>query len=271
MFDSAAINGKRRVLAFAAALAVGTSLAAISGEPADGAKNSRVIGPTEDRVKPTCPKDCNAFGHVTGFQLRTDNERAVHKVRRDGHIVAWSIDLGNTKDQETLNFFRTQLKDETYDRYGGDPVANLAVLKKKQGSKGRFVLGKQTPIVPLKGSLGEKPIFTLQKPMKVQKGRILALSTPTWALNFAIYRNQKQGRPLSANNKWRASRRPSRCEGEDLNNDGRIRGEDELRNLTKRSKPQFRKGSTRRYGCIYSGAQILYWAYFVPQKKGKKG
>ena len=32
------------------------------------------------------------------------------------------------------------------------------------------------------------------------------------------------------------------------------------------SKAQQKVGSTRPYGCTYSAARLLYWAYFVPSK-----
>jgi hypothetical protein len=80
---------------------------------------------------------------------------------------------------------------------------------------------------------------------------------------------KKQG--LSSKNVWRASRQPSRCEAEDKNNDGDFTDEGEIDNLTKKSHPHYKKGSTRTYGCIYNGAQILYWAYFVPSGGGKGG
>lgn len=233
--------------------ALGAGLAAGSGV-ADGASTkAKLIGPLEDRAKPTCPANCNAFGHVTGFQVRTANQSSVHRVRKDGKIVAWSVELGSINKEKTLNFFESELSDDTFDRYGGDPVANLAVLNKK--GKGKYKLAKQSPIVELKNHLGSKPIFTLKKPLKVKKGQILALTTPTWVTNFAIKRTN--GKALGANTKWRASRRPNRCEP-----DGK-----DIRNLTSRSKPQVKKGNTRRYGCVYTNAEILFWGYLAPDRK----
>lgn len=255
-----------QVLAIAVAT-LGAALAAglaVSSGVADGANTkAEIIGPVTDRAKSSCPgKDCSAFGHVTGYQMRTANQTGVHKVRSDGHVVAWSVDLGTIGDEATLEFFETNLEDATFDRYGGSPVANLAVLKDK--GKGKFKLAKQSPIVELENHLGGKPIFTLRKPLKVKKGQILALSTPTWVTNFA--EDRTNGKSLGADNKWRASRRASRCEAEDLDDNGKIDGTKEIRNLTTRSKPQVKKGDTRRYGCVYTAAQILYWGYMVPDK-----
>lgn len=218
-------------------------------------------------------KECNVFGHVTGFQLRTDSNRAVHKVPANGKLVAWSVDLADPRSNpknDTLvderGFFESKLSDETFDNYGSRPVANIEVLKKK--GKGRFKLTKKSPIVELDPWLGDSPIFTLKKPLRVRKGRVVALSTPTWVPNFALAEPGGNG-SLSEQNKWRGSRKPGSCVGEDTDGDGVV---DDDSNLTSGSKPQVRKGSTKKYGCVYSGAQILYSAFLVADKKGgKKG
>jgi hypothetical protein len=246
----------------------------LAGSQTAGARSAKVIGATKALPKPSCPlpkkpqkrdrvipsyKECNAFGHVTGFQLRTAKQRAVSKVKSDGHIVAWSVETSKPRSDppkgvaDERAFFEENLADQTFGRYGGRPVANIAVLKKVR--KGRFKLVKQSPIVELDRTLGETPIFTLRKPIRVRKDRIIALTTPTWVTNFALARPSGNA-PLSSSNTWRASRKPDRCEGE--------------KNLTKLSKPHVKKGSKRRYGCIYKGAEILYWAYVVPIEKKKK-
>ncbi len=251
-------------------------------------KNSSVIGPVRDVAKPTCPtpsgsnvpsyKQCNAFGHVTGFQLRTSDQRAVHKIRKNGHIVAWSLDLGKPgKNSDEQKFFEDVLRDQTFHKYGSKPVANIGILKKKtrtkngkKPKKGRFKLAKQSPIVNFSKDLGNKPIVTLKKPLKVKKGEIVALTTPTWVTNFALQAPGKH-HILSKKNKWRASRKSTRCNAVDKNGDGDYQDPGEIDNLTKKSHPQYKKGSTRTYGCIYTQAQILYWAYFVPSGKGGGG
>lgn len=214
---------------------------------------------------------CNAFGHVTGFQIRTDTEKAVHKVPTDGKLVAWNIDLSkprsDPKNDDLVDeraFFADKLTDETFDRYGSRPVANIEVLK-KQG-RGRFKLVKKSPIVELDPWLGQNPLFTLGKPLKVKKGSIIALSTPTWATNFALAKPGGNS-SLSDQNLWRASRKDDRCEVT-RRDDGTI----DDSNLTKLSKPHTKTGSTKKYGCVYSGAQILYKAFMVPDPKdGGKG
>lgn len=269
---------KARYLFVAAALVAAALLAAaLAGESTAKNKKSKVIGP-KDAAPPTCPtpkkgpsyKDCNAFGHVTGFQLSTTKQkRAVHKIRQNGHIVAWSADLG-VPDSKARSFFESELNDTTFNRYGSNPVGNISILRKKANTKkkNRFVLSKQSPVVELSSHLGSKPIITLDRPLKVKKGQVVAFSTPTWVTNFGLQERGKK-RALNGDNRWRASRNSKRCEAEDKNNDGDFTDPGEIDNLTKKSKPQYKRGSARTYGCVYSNAQILYWAYFVP--KGKKG
>lgn len=263
--DIPARDNHKLIRPLAGALVLAAAIAAalaFSPGAADGAR-SKILGATGHTPKPICPgKGCQAIGSVTGFQTQTKEKKGLFKAREDGHIVAWSVELGDPSEEDQT-FFSDVYPDDTFDRYGSRPVANLAILK-NQG-KSKFKLTKKTPIVELERSLGEKPIFTLSKPIRIKKGRVVALTTPTWAPAFTTVGGGRANKTL-----WRASRRPDRCEGEDLNNDGEIKGDDEIANLTKRSKPQVKKGSTKKYGCVYSGARLTYWAYYVPAEKKKK-
>lgn len=232
-------------------------LAAVAAQSASGVA-AEILGDDGRTPPPSCPKDCNAFGHVTGFQVSTDNEHAVFKAREDGKIVAWSVDTNVPPQDPYRNFFESQLKDETFDKYGASPTAGLSVLKKV--GRGRFKLTKKSPIVDLTDSLGREPIFTLKRPLRIQKGRVVALTTPTWITNFGL-RDPSSKDFLSSSYKWRASRRPNRCDVT-KNPDGSTNYD----NLTKLSHPHVKKGSIKKYGCLYTGADILYRAYFVPDK-----
>ena len=231
---------------------------------ADGVA-ANVIGESGRLPKPSCPatgdgfKDCNAFGHVTGFQVSTDGERAVMKAKEDGKIVAWGVNTSVPEKDPFRDFFEENLADQTFDKYGGKPTAGISILKEK--GKGRFALAKKSPIVELDSNLGRNPIFTLKKPLKIKKGRIVALTTPTWVTNFALA-DPKGKSALSDDYKWRASRKPDRClatRDSDGNTDNS--------NLTELSHPQVKKGSIKKYGCTYTNADILYRAYYVPDKK----
>lgn len=246
MPQQAATFSRTRILALAALIAVVTAGLVYASERADAARNSKVLGTTKRTPKPLCPAQCSATGSVTGFGVIANGKRGLYKAPADGHIVAWSVELSKpTKDQ--LNGFGEIFADS---KFGKAPQARLSILKKK-GKRSRYTLAKASPIMPLKGSLGEKPIFTLEKPLRVKKGRIAALTLPTWA---PLYKDGLD----SDDNAWKASRKSGECGVEDVPD----------------AKPQLRKGSTRTYGCKLTGERILYWAYFVPKEKkgdGKKG
>lgn len=230
----------------AAAVLAGVLLVKLVGD-ASAARSAEILGHTKKTPKPLCPNkkntdNCKGTGSVTGFAIRADGKRGLYKAKEDGHIVGWSVDLSKpTKAQQ--EGFGELFRDS---KWGTAPQAGIAILKKK-GSKGsRYTLAKKSPILNLENSLGSKPVFTLEKPLRIQKGRVVGLTMPTWA---PLY---KDG--LNANqNIWKASRKEGEC------------GVDTVIE----AKPHLRKGSTRTYGCKLSGERLLYWAYFVPEKQGK--
>jgi hypothetical protein len=78
---------------------------------------------------------------------------------------------------------------------------------------------------------------------------VVALTVPTWSSNFASNISQRR-------NQWRASRSRRNCAP---------RGDDDrdVRRFARQSRPQQKVGSTRGYGCDYTSARLLYWAYYV--------
>ena len=121
------------------------------------------------------------------------------------------------------------------------------MLKQNRQAK-KYKLLRQSPTVKLGGALGRKEIFTLDKPLRIRKGQVVALTFPTWASNFALNIEPAQ------DNQWRASRK-KKCGPEQHEQDQRF---------AKKSKPQQKVGSVRHYSCDYTAARLLYWAYYVP-------
>lgn len=228
-----------RVASIAAAALLLAALVVLGIRAADAdAVAARELGRTNRTPGPLCPKDCRATGSVTGFQVEADGKRKLFKAPSDGHIVAWSVDLSKPTDDQ-IDSFSKIFEDK---KYNGAPVARLAILK--DAGKNRFKLAKQSPPIKLRSRLGRRPVFTLGKPIRVQKGRAVALTLPTWAPLF------RDGLSRSADI-WAASRDPDKCSGAEVPD----------------AKPQQKVGSTRTYGCRLKGERILYWAYFVPSKK----
>ncbi len=233
-----------RLIAAALVLAL-TAVGLILVSPSGAAnQTAKLLGGSGKTPKPLCPKDCRGTGSVTGFQVLANGRKSISRIPDDGHIVAWSVELSKP-DKGQIAGFGELFEDK---KFGTEPVARLSVLKKAKGKKkSRYTLAKQTPTVPMLEHLGSKPVIALNKPLKVKKGQIAALTLPTWAPLFTDTLNK-------ASNSWKASRAPGEC-GADTVID---------------AKPHMRKGSTRTYGCTLTGERVVYWAYFVPDK-GKGG
>ena len=229
----------------AAALAclVAGGIALSSTGDADAVK-AKEIGKTGNTPKASCPtpsgndfparRGCQVLGEVTAIQLSANGKDGIMKVPDDGHIVGWSVDLAKPSDSER-KFFERVLGNRAFN---GAPSARLAMLSKANGRKYR--LRGQSPAVRLNPFLGRRQYYTLNNPIEVKKGWHAGLTTQTWVPSFA--------HDLRNDDLWRASRDQGRCEGE--------------KNLTQRSHPHLNPGSVKTYGCTYSDARVLYWAYF---------
>lgn len=240
MSSASTSSSTHRRLAVAAALTLlGALCAAVlaAGPEAAAAKKARVLGKTSSTPEPSCPKGrCEAVGSVTGFQIRAGDEKSPFKVRKDSHLVGWSVDLSRPNKSQR-QFFGGTFSNQ---RFGTAPAARISVLKPK--GKTKFKLKSHSPPIRLKEHLGETPIFTLGKPLRVKRGDVVALTVPTWASDFAV--------ELSRTNVWRASRDPDECDTSKMKN-------------VNASKPHQKVGTTRAYGCRYRTARLLYWGYAV--------
>lgn len=257
MQPTAQTHRRKTLLAAATGiLAILVALALTAIAPADSVKT---IGGVRGKAPPSCPtpkkkgkkpqKVCKTMASVTGFQMVAHGKKAPMRVREDGKIVAWSLELSKPSREE-----RSSLSDG-YDL--GEPTAKLAVLKPQK--KGKFKLTKQSRRVKLTSVLGTDPIFTLKKPLRVSKGTVIGITTSSWIPNFA-----HDGALTSQGDKWRASRDSDKCG---------VRGTpDQIAAQLLAGKPQRKVGSVRRYGCTYTASRLLYKAYYVPVKgKGGKG
>lgn len=206
-----------------------------------GAAKAKVLGNTKSTPNASCPNSCTAIGSVTGFQTIADGKKQPFKAREDGHVVAWSVDLGKP-DKDQKKFFGDLFGDS---EFGDKSSARLAILKPK--GKSEFKLKSQTPAVQTSAESGRQPVYTINDPLRVKEGDIVGITVPTWSANFTA--------GLSRNdNSWRASRSPKKCS-------------DKLSDV-KASKPADEVGKSRRFGCEFRGSRVLYWAYMVPSGDG---
>lgn len=268
----------RRLPVLATAFAV--LVAAIAGGlvATAGAERAIVLGKTKSNPKPNCPTPrelengpvppnredefCQVNGDVTGFQRSVDGKKGLFRVPSDGHLVAWSVRLSKP-DKDERNTFGGLARNE---RYGEKPTMGISVLRKTEGQKYRLM--RKSPVMTVQNYYGEQPVFTLDKPLRVNQGNIVAMSTLTWLPNLAA-KNQRK------NTTWVGSRTQKKFP--DANPGDGVKSCDLPENLSEDERgPYFfanssahkKVGSERRYGCEYRRARLMYWAYFVPKRGG---
>jgi hypothetical protein len=200
------------------------------------ASSVREIGEYDDVPLPQagCPLNCQAVGHVTGYQVQIGSHKNPYVITRTGKIVAFTIRLGKPDAQQTQFFANL---------FGSPPQARLTLLKKPKADKPKTndlkILG-QSELFDLSNYLGSTPTFVLSKPLPVSAGSTLALTVPTWAPAFAIN--------LGPDEAWRSSRDKKDCNG------------------TSQTAHQ-KVGKVHSYDCFYRTARLLYTATFVPDPK----
>jgi hypothetical protein len=234
-------------------LAFVVGLGAMAG--AGDAHHAKTLGKTNRTPRPNCPRQCRVEGQVTGFQQVADGKHHVMVAPENGRLIAWSVDLSKPSKKQR-KFFSDLFQTKTA---GGSEYAKIAVLRKVGGKK--YKLLRQSPKVDLKSSMGDVQYVTLGHPLRISKGDILALTVPTWISNFVWKVPSSDGfnkLPKAANH-WRGSRSKDNCAP---NSPGTPH---QVKEFVRKSKPQNKVGSIRRYGCNYTGARLLYWGYYVPK------
>jgi hypothetical protein len=232
---------------------------------AEGAK-SKTLGRTPSSPRPMCPekkvppaqatvKDfCEVTGQVTGFQRSADGKQGLFKVKKDGKIVAWSVDLSDPRKSERKTFGKASQTNQ----FGKAPTAGISIIRATDGSD--FKLKSASPVISVRRYYKQKPVITLDKPLRVRKGDVVALTTATWLPAFT-----RIGQKPS--DEWVGSRKKSDwTDGKSCNLPNNLNtSEERLKYFFDHSAPQRKIGSERPYQCVYKGARILYWAYFVPK------
>ena len=211
-------------------LAVAACAAALAA-PASASAQIIEIGQTEDRPPASCPADpCQAITRTTGFQVTVKGRRAagLFEAPRAGRIVAFTIRLGSPSQQQT-DFFNGQ--------FGGRSQARITILRPPR--KGfSYRLTGQSELFDLAPYFGRQTQFPLLRSLFVQKGYIVALTTPTWIPAIAL--------GLDEGNAWRSSRLQNQCDMQ-----------------PPPATAQMRLGSLRQYRCLYRTARLTYSATMV--------
>jgi hypothetical protein len=217
------MSAKRRAIGPVVALA-----ALALPAPAEAVVREIGVPPDQPLPVPTCPENCQAVVQATGYQVQLGNTRNPFRVNRAGRVVAFTIRLGKP-DAEQRSFFENT--------FGGRAQARLAVLKPARTAR-RHRLLQQSEVFQLTPYFGSSPTFALDRPLTIEPGNVIALTTPTYAPAFAV--------GLGEDIAWRSSRPANDC------NEFQIpSAQQTLRSL-------------RTYQCFYRTARLLYSATFVP-------
>ena len=195
------------------------------------------LGGTSDSVSLNCPGStevqCVAAVKMTGYQGRSSGgPKNPFYIRRDGHLVAFTLQLAKPTAEE-VKFFT--------DNYGSPSTARISVLRRGTTRKTRLDhrLINQSDTFELERYFGSKPTFVFDRPIPVKKGNWIALTVPTWAPLLAT--------PVSRTNWWRSSRSKGTCDDFGV----RQFAMEDLREVNK-------------FGCTYHGARLLYSVTYVP-------
>jgi hypothetical protein len=191
----------------------------------------RELGVSADAplVDPSCPTDCQAIGRVSGYPVQIGALKNPYLVNEPGTVVAFTIKLGKP-DAEQMTFFSNL--------FGGQPQARLSVLKPAR-TKRRHRLQAQSDVVNLQTYFGSTPTFALDKPLKVEKRSVIALTVPTWVPAFAV----NQPNDVA----WRFSR--ENCDD------------------AQEPAAQQTLKSLRTYACFKRTARPVYSVTFIPDPK----
>ena len=245
------MKSRNRYIALAATVA---ALVVGAGLVAGAATGARLVimGKTSTNPKPSCdpkPSDsCFAIGSVTGFATKLGDKKRPFVARERGKIVAWSVHLGSKPSNRVpdgspdgtvsnLQFFQDLFGNENH---GKNPVAGIAILN-PTGERKKYKLRSKSPPVRLARKFNEDTIFTLDKPLLIGEGQVVALTSYTWLPNIIP---QPAGSTRYA---WRASRNAGECGASDARD----------------TKPHANIDTIRQYGCKFND-RFFYRAYFVP-------
>ena len=233
----------KRTHRWALILAVGafavTAVVAL-GVGSAGAAKVKVLG-AGPPATPACPNNCTVEAKVTGFQTAIGNSKKPFMVGAPGKIVAWSIKLGSLKKKD-VDFFNGS--------FGGASRARLAILRPVKGKNLTFELKAQSPVESLRPFFGSTTTFALDRPLKVKKRDVAALTVVSWAPMFAAN--------LGSSNTWRASRKATKSRGPCS-----FPASDGGGANIKSGSPQQGLNKSRFYGCQYAGNRLLYSASLV--------
>lgn len=266
------------VMAISVAAALLWTFSLPEGAAAKSTKRT-VLGKSKSSPAPNCgraafSRDCAAEGKVTAYQSLTRGKGGSFVVPyKRGKLVSWSISLSRPLGKaKTVDGTTHAAESPFFNQLFGSPAkARVSVLrrvqKKKKGPP-RYKMVRQSPVQILNPYFGKTVHFALAKPLNVIKGQVIGLTIPTWAPAFwkpwACSASEYGGvndpaacARATKKNTYRASRGPDKCK---LGYDNATKEPNEA---LRKSRPQQKVNSIKRYGCYYGGNRLLYTATVV--------
>jgi hypothetical protein len=141
-------------------------------------------------VAPSCPAgvtpaNCKiVLTQVTALETIRDGVAYPTTVKKPGSIVAFTVGLSRLAADAATARADIHFLDQTY---GGTTRAAITVLRPKGAKKLRnWTVVAESPVFHLQPYLGQVVQLTLPAPLPVQKGDVVALTTPTWAPVLSI-------------------------------------------------------------------------------------
>jgi hypothetical protein len=198
---------------------------------------------TPANPRPSCPEQCEVLYRTTAYPGRIGGGRKPYVFPRDGYVLAFTVPLGRP-NAEQIRFFEEPPPEGNFGF--GRPSVRLALLRKssRRRTSRDHRLMAQSPLFQVGDYLGSAPTFVLREPIRVRRGWIAAITTPSWLPAFAT--------GLARSNWWRSSRRRGRCGS---------------RSALAPPSAQQRLRSVATWGCGYFTTRPVYTVTYVPDNR----
>lgn len=253
----------------------------VSGHPGTAEAESTkqvTLGKGNMELTPACgdnfARECVAEGKVSAYQaLSRKNPGRNFVVPFKGKVISWSIKLASPT-RKTIQYEGMPVGsqvDGLNEVFGSPSQARIAVLKqveKKKKGAPKYKMVRQSPVQVLNPYFGTTVQFALAEPLNVIRGQIVALTIPTWVP--ALWKSYSC-QPVSETElvdaagcdraeelyTWRGSRAPDKC---GIGRDPVTKVPNEA---LRKTRPQQKVDSVKRYGCYYRGSALTYSATIV--------
>ncbi len=233
----------------AATAAVGGLLALLAPSVASakvvelGATSTKLVAPppctTKGSAPPVCPNGISAVNYaillttVTAVETISDSIAYPTTVKQSGRIVAFTVGLSSLDTNATTRKSEIHQADVNH---GGTAQVAVTVLRRVGAAKLRkWKVVAESPSYHVQPYLGMVVQLPLETTLAVQKGDVVALTTPTWAPVLSIGHSAKAFA-------YRQSRSRSCASAPAFN------------------QAQLTIGSTAAYACDYPGTRVEYTA-----------